>query len=58
MDTPKRIVVEGRAADDTPEALRIDGAKGLALGVQWHAEYGAATDPVNRRLWQAFGAAL
>jgi len=58
LDTPKRIVIEGRAEDETPEALRIDGAAGLALGVQWHAEYGAATDPVNRRLWQAFGAAI
>jgi len=54
----RRIIVEGRAEDDTPEAFRVDGTPGFALGVQWHAEYGAETDPVNRRLFEAFGAAL
>jgi putative glutamine amidotransferase len=54
----RRIVVEGWAEDDTPEALAVADAPGFALGVQWHAEYDAATDPVNRRLFEAFGAAL
>ena len=53
-----RIVVEGRAEDSTPEALCIADAPGFALGVQWHAEYAAGSDPVNRRLFEAFGAAL
>ena len=35
-----RVVVEGTAEDGTIEAIRIDGASGFALGVQWHAEYG------------------
>ena len=51
-------MVEGWAEDDTPEALHVTDAPGFAIGVQWHAEYDAATDPVNRRLFEAFGAAL
>ena len=54
----ERIVIDGRAEDDTPEAIHIAGAPGFALGVQWHAEYGALTDPVNRSLFEAFGQAL
>ncbi len=53
-----RIVVEGIAEDDTIEAIRIDGAAGFALGVQWHAEYEARSNPVNRKLFEAFGAAI
>ncbi len=53
-----RITVEGWAGDGTPEALVVSDAPGFALGVQWHAEYGAETDPVNRALFEAFGAAL
>jgi putative glutamine amidotransferase len=58
LDRGERIIVEGLAEDGTPEALRVADAPGFALGVQWHAEYDAATDPVNRRLFEAFGAAL
>ncbi len=53
-----RIVIEGVAEDETIEAIRIDGAPGFALGVQWHAEYVADPNPVNRTLFEAFGAAL
>jgi putative glutamine amidotransferase len=53
-----RVVVEGVAEDGTIEAIRIAGAPGFALGVQWHAEYDAQRNPVNRALFQAFGAAL
>jgi len=53
-----RIVVEGVAEDETIEAIRVDGAPGFALGVQWHAEYVADPNPVNRTLFEAFGAAL
>jgi putative glutamine amidotransferase len=53
-----RITVEGWAEDGTPEALHVADAPGFAIGVQWHAEYAADTDPVNRRLFQAFGAAM
>jgi putative glutamine amidotransferase len=53
-----RIVVEGEAEDGTIEAIRIAGACGFALGVQWHAEYDPQTNPVNRALFEAFGKAL
>jgi putative glutamine amidotransferase len=54
----KRIVVEGVAEDDTIEAIRIADAPGFVLGVQWHAEYEPQRNPVNRALFQAFGAAV
>ncbi|HEX3936189.1 MAG TPA: gamma-glutamyl-gamma-aminobutyrate hydrolase family protein, partial [Xanthobacteraceae bacterium] len=53
-----RIVIEGVAEDETIEAIRIDAAPSFALGVQWHAEHIADHNPVNRTLFQAFGAAL
>ena len=53
-----RIVVEGIAEDGTIEAIRIADAPGFALGVQWHAEYDPQQNPVNRKLFEAFGAAL
>jgi len=46
------------AEDGTIEAIRIADATGFALGVQWHAEYDPQHNPVNRALFQAFGAAL
>ena len=59
IDVPgPRIVVEGVAEDGTIEAIRIADAPGFALGVQWHAEYEARKNPVNRKLFQAFGEAL
>jgi putative glutamine amidotransferase len=53
-----RVVVEGVAEDGTIEAIRIADAPGFALGVQWHAEYDPQRNPINRALFQAFGAAL
>jgi putative glutamine amidotransferase len=59
IDVPgKRIVVEGVAEDGTIEAIRVAKAPGFALGVQWHAEYEARNNPVNRKLFEAFGQAL
>jgi len=40
------------------EAIRIADAPGFALGVQWHAEYDPQKNPVNRKLFEAFGQAL
>ena len=54
----KRIVVEGVAEDGTIEAIRVADAPGFALGVQWHAEYDPQRNPVNRKLFEAFGEAL
>jgi putative glutamine amidotransferase len=58
LDPGTRVVVEGVADDGTIEAIRIADAPGFALGVQWHAEYDPQRNPVNRALFQAFGAAL
>lgn len=59
IETPgARIVVEGVAEDGTIEAIRVADAPGFALGVQWHAEYDPQSNPINRALFQAFGAAL
>jgi len=49
------MIVEGRAPDGTIEAVRIDGAPGFVLGVQWHPEHDADTDPFARALFTAFG---
>jgi putative glutamine amidotransferase len=54
----ERIVVEGVAEDGTIEAIRIADAPGFALGVQWHAEHDAARNPINRKIFEAFGLAL
>jgi putative glutamine amidotransferase len=54
----ERVVVEGVAEDETIEAIRIDGAPGFALGVQWHAEHVTNGNLVNRTLFEAFGKAL
>jgi len=53
-----RVIIEGHAPDDTPEALVIESAPGFAIAVQWHPEWRAAADPVSRPLFQALGAAV
>jgi len=58
LDPGKRVVIEGVAEDGTIEAIRIAEAPGFALGVQWHAEYEAKSNSVNRTLFEAFGAAI
>jgi putative glutamine amidotransferase len=58
LDPGERVIVEGVAEDSTIEAIRIDGASGFALGVQWHAEHDPQINPINRALFAAFGAAL
>ncbi len=58
LEPGERVIVEGVAEDGTIEAISIAQASAFALGVQWHAEYDPATNPVNRALFQAFGKAL
>ncbi len=58
LECGDRVLVEGVAEDDTIEAIRIAEARGFALGVQWHAEYNSADNPVNRVVIEAFGQAL
>ncbi|SFC08665.1 gamma-glutamyl-gamma-aminobutyrate hydrolase family protein [Tropicimonas isoalkanivorans] len=57
-DPGDRIVIDGEAADGTPEALYVEGAPGFTLSVQWHPEFRAARDPVSRPLFEAFGRAV
>ncbi len=55
LEPGERVAVEGWAADQTIEAISIVGARSFAVGVQWHAEYDAASDPVNRVLFSRLG---
>ncbi len=52
-----RLAVEAVAPDGTIEAVRVAGAPGFALGVQWHPEWRVLEHPISRRLFAAFGAA-
>ncbi|MEV8635283.1 gamma-glutamyl-gamma-aminobutyrate hydrolase family protein [Streptosporangium sp. NPDC051023] len=47
------LVAAAHAADGTVEAAELTGAPGWFVGVQWHPEDTAATDPVNQRLFDA-----
>jgi putative glutamine amidotransferase len=56
--TASRLQVEATAEDGTIEAVSVIGAKGFAVGVQWHPEYWAETDTPSRALFEAFGDAV
>ncbi len=58
LELGRRVLAEGTAEDGTIEAIRIADAPAFALGVQWHAEYDPQRNPVNRKLFEAFGEAL
>jgi putative glutamine amidotransferase len=58
LEPGERVVLEGIAEDGTIEAIRIAEAPAFAIGVQWHAEYDPQTNPINKKLFKAFGAAL
>ncbi|MBC8129983.1 MAG: gamma-glutamyl-gamma-aminobutyrate hydrolase family protein [Rhizobiaceae bacterium] len=51
------LTVEATAPDGTIEAISVDGARGFALGVQWHPEYWAETDAASAAIFTAFGEA-
>jgi putative glutamine amidotransferase len=51
------LVVEARAPDGVIEAFSKPDAPGFNLAVQWHPEWHAASDPVSRALFAAFGTA-
>jgi putative glutamine amidotransferase len=51
------LVAEGRAPDGVVEAVSVRGAKGFAIGVQWHPEYKVMENPHSVKLFRAFGAA-
>ncbi|MGJ4902861.1 gamma-glutamyl-gamma-aminobutyrate hydrolase family protein [Bradyrhizobium sp. HKCCYLS2058] len=58
LEPGDRVVIEGIAEDGTIEAIRIADAPSFALGVQWHAEYDPQKNPINRKLFEAFGDAV
>ena len=49
--------VEALAPDGLVEAFSVAQSRGFNLGVQWHPEWQAASNPVSVRLLEAFGAA-
>jgi putative glutamine amidotransferase len=52
-----RLVAEAWAPDGTVEAVRVEGARAFALGVQWHPEYDWQHDADSRAIFEAFGRA-
>ncbi len=52
------LVVEAMAPDGTIEAVRLPGARALAVGVQWHPEYDFAEDAVSQGIFAAFADAV
>lgn len=48
---------EAWAPDGLVEAASIIGAPTLQIGVQWHPEWHASTDPLSKQLFTAFGEA-
>ena len=58
LEPGKRVLIEGIAEDGTIEAIQIAEASTFALGVQWHAEYDPQRNPINRKLFEAFGEAM
>jgi putative glutamine amidotransferase len=51
------LVVEATAPDGTIEAVRVAGAKGFAMAVQWHPEWEVTHFEDRQRLFAAFGEA-
>lgn len=51
------LTLEAVAADGVVEAVSVTDASAFALAVQWHPEWYAASDPVSKPLFTAFGAA-
>ncbi len=48
------LVVEAVAPDGLIEAVRVEGAKAFAVGVQWHPEWRLCVDPPAKTLFEAF----
>jgi putative glutamine amidotransferase len=51
------LAVEALAPDGTIEAVRVEGAKGFNIAVQWHPEWEVSAFPDRTRLFAAFGEA-
>ncbi len=49
------MIVEATAHDGLIEGYRVDGAKALALAVQWHPEWQAENNPVSQSIFRHLG---
>jgi putative glutamine amidotransferase len=49
------VSVEAVADDGLIEGFRVDGAKGFALGVQWHPEWMVMDNELSTAIFRAFG---
>ena len=49
------FVIEALSPDNVIEAVRLDGAEALTIGVQWHAEWDIENHTLSRRLFEIFG---
>lgn len=49
-----RLQIEAVSPDGVVEAVSVRGARGFALGVQWHPEYWALTDQPSGKIFDAF----
>jgi putative glutamine amidotransferase len=49
------LVIEGWAPDGVVEAVRVAGASGFAIAVQWHPEWQVLTNDFSKALFAAFG---
>jgi putative glutamine amidotransferase len=53
------LTVEAVAPDGLIEAVRVENARGFALGVQWHPEHPTALSwPLSQAMFQEFGRAV
>jgi putative glutamine amidotransferase len=52
-----KLVPAAYASDGTIEAVTLTGHEGWFLGLQWHLEDFADTDPIQQRIFRAFVAA-
>ncbi len=48
------LVTEAVSDDGVIEAVRVDGAKRFAVGVQWHPEWMVETDALSKALFSGF----
>jgi putative glutamine amidotransferase len=49
------LSVEARADDGLIEAVRVSGAAGYTLGVQWHPEWKSEDDALSQVIFRSFG---
>ena len=58
IDKPgKGVVIEAVAPDGIGEAISMPDAKAFVLGVQWHPEWPVPIEGLNKKIFEAFGAA-